>query len=171
MKVISFEQANTTELEMLAKAIGIYNKPINDYQVVVGFIKCFAVDPDNEDDYQPSLKKNGIPVIALTKPVSTKDRIIKKYDVEIVVDGNRWNELNDDLRLAVLDHEVSSIIVMLDKEGNVSRDTSERPKVKIKKDNLMFSGSSDTLARHGENSQEFIKFNELSARINHIMKS
>jgi hypothetical protein len=55
------------------------------------------------------LKSNGWPVYAKLKIVPLKDRLVKQYDVELLLDGGEWEGLGSRKQEALIDHELSKI--------------------------------------------------------------
>lgn len=51
----------------------------------------------------PALKENGHPTEGTIKIVSSKDRVTKEFDVEIILDGTEWQNGREQHHLALID--------------------------------------------------------------------
>lgn len=58
---------------------------------------------------QPALKENGHQVDGTIKIVAPKDRVSKKFDVEMLIDGDEWRNDDQATRLAKVDHLLSRL--------------------------------------------------------------
>jgi len=121
----------------------------------------------------PPLKENGHPVEGTIKIVSVKDRVTKKFDVEMVLDGFEWHKGAHEHRIALVDHLISRLEIKKPKpKKNPKRkqkdddqcdnskstflvDSVGRPALKIRKGDWNAGiGFHEVAARHGSFSIE-----------------
>lgn len=84
---------------------------------------------------KPAMKSRGHQVLGKCKVNSIADRAEGKGDATIVVDGDRWDQLSEGRRRALLHHELSHIAVWGGKT-----DADDRPKLKLQHADFDFDG-------------------------------
>ena len=103
---------------------------------------------------EPVLTHRGYPAAALARIVSSRDRAVGMTDAQIVVDRVVWQGLTTKQQIALLDHELHHLEVVLDKDGSVRFDAQDRPKLKIRKHDWEFGWFDEIANRHGADSIE-----------------
>jgi hypothetical protein len=101
----------------------------------------------------PAIRVHGWTALALTRVVNLRHRVEGLGDVEIVVDGDVWPTLTERERLALLDHELTHVVVV-EKDGEVQLDKAGRPKIKLRLHDRQFGWFDDVAQRNGIASQE-----------------
>jgi hypothetical protein len=96
----------------------------------------------------------GYPAYAVVRSVSVKDRVKGCGDAEIVIDKEKYEEMDDKERAALLDHELYHIEPKRDKFGGFERDGHGRPRINMKKHDHNFGWFAEIARRHGMNSIE-----------------
>ncbi len=120
--------------------------------VTVGLLIAHG-DPESE---QPRpLRKNKIPVDGLIRIVPERDRVAGLKDVQMVLDGDVVDELTDEELDALIDHELTSVVVKLDADGIVRTDDAGRPKLGIRAHDWQVTGFAEVVRRHQAASPEF----------------
>lgn len=155
-----YEKAEDGDCIILDKVMSEFHGDIKDADVKVGLINVFQ-DDDHQD--KPVLTKSGAKCSACIKVVGLKDRLVKGYDVEILLDGDYWKQITAKQRVAILDHELEHLRLTVNrKTGKVKMDSLNRPKLRMIPDDIQFWGFSKIAERHHENSQESICFMQLA---------
>lgn len=122
------------------------NQAINSYNIRWGLIFC--VDDKATIDNMTSLPYN-------TKVCSAKDVLLKKIDVEVIVDRFYWTSLIDEKsKIALMDSIINSINVVFDKEGFPIFLDDGRVKIKAVKPDMEYRGYSKISEKYGEASPE-----------------
>ena len=88
------------------------------------------------------------PAAAQIKIVSPKDRLVKGYDVELLIDGDNWPETPENTKRALLDHELTHI-KLTDR-----LDDLERPKLKLRQEDFIVWGFLEVVQRWGRDAIE-----------------
>lgn len=145
---INYQQAGGDTLNLLDEVVRDYHPEKQDLRV--GIIFCTSVDKKGEMDGKPSLKNCGFPAAAKVSLVSAKDRIHKKLDVMILIDGAGWSQMSVAQQRAILDHEMEH--VQIDPDAEPSDDG--RPKLVMKEEDYCLWGFRSVAARHGNDSME-----------------
>lgn len=120
----------------------------------------------NSGDYdQPAVKApGGWPALALIRIVPLRQRVAGFKDAEILIDEQKWYELTEPQRDALIDHELQHLEVQYEGNGPgtpVKTDDWNRPKLKIRKHDWELAGFKDICERHpdaaieGEAAREF----------------
>lgn len=136
------------------EAMKKWHQALHDAKVRVGILYA-----ESEDG--PAIKKGGYAVLALVGPLSLKWRVLTDLDALITIDKTQWDELEDDSKVAVLDHELSHLDVVTEDNGfggtRIKRDDIGRPKLKtIDGDWNGGDGFIEVIKRHGEAAIELI---------------
>jgi len=92
----------------------------------------------------PVLKLHGIACAATIKINSYKDRVQGKPDVTVTISKPAWDEFDDGQRAALLDHELTHLIV------RGERDDLGRPMFKMRPHDYDLSIFGEVVRRHGK---------------------
>lgn len=113
-----------------------------------------VVEYDEETGAElPCLKLHGYPAAATIKVMSHERRAQGAADTLLTIDGMAWHELAPRERAALLDHELTHL-VMVEKDGAIQRDDLRRPKLKIRLHDIEIGGFREVMARHREHALE-----------------
>lgn len=167
----TYQLADAEVLDLLAEVMGEHHPQLAEAKVRVAVV--MASNPDG-----PAIKQAGYPALAKIKVVSLKDRVTKGRDAELLVDEREWYDFHHKHRLALLDHELSHLtLVMLppDKLRAARSDDPDapawalddlgRPKLKtVNGDWNPGDGFMAVVARHGEFAIEFLNLSRAWAR-------
>lgn len=131
-------------LKLLADVREKYHPRLDAHGVKIGLIMAFAAIGKDGLSKAPAISGYaGHAAAASVSTVSTKDRLIKGYDVEILLDAERWNELSLAEQTAILDHELTHI------EPTGDKDDLDRPITKMRKEDFAAWGFEEIIRRHG----------------------
>ena len=164
----TFEMADEATVRLMEKAMEIYHAELKRYEVKIGVIMAFG-EEDKEGDIKRPIMNQGVPCAAKVKIVSLKDRLTKGMDIEILLDGFYWQELDEERKLAIFDHELEHIKLKINADGELDRDSLKRPKCLLKNDELGWWGFSAIAERHGVNSQEYLSLQQILLKYGHIL--
>jgi hypothetical protein len=115
-----------------------------------------------------ALKRHGIPALAKIKVTSLEDRVRGLGDAKLVIDGNAWERMSANRRLALLDHKLEHLDLAVDRDGIPKIDDNGRPKLKTKPHDWELAGFESVAKRQGENAievQEIAAFKERFAQL------
>jgi hypothetical protein len=152
-----YRMASDEESLLVTTAMTRWHELLRDAQVKVGMV--FA---HNEDG--GAVKHGGYNAAATIKPLSLKERVIKGYDAEMLIDEDHWDSMDERGRLALIDHELSHIQPVPKTDAEMKKDPSTpwkrddigRPKLRSRKgDWNAGDGFKCVVERHGENAIEF----------------
>ena len=146
----TYQLADEEILTLLQIVRDRYHPVLKANDVRIGVLMAIAgVDEDTGEKTGPAIKGYaGAEAAAQVKPVSLKDRVVKQYDVEILLDGDLWPKLTEPQQIAILDHEMTHI----EPTGEV--DDLLRPKVKMRKEDFVAWGFWEVIQRHGPAAME-----------------
>ena len=116
--------------------------------VTVGALRVFS------DDGAP-LKSKGYPAVADIKPTSLEDRVRGLPDAKLRLDGSAWSDMTPEARTALIDHELTHLELVCDKEtGDPVRDDHNRPRLKSRPHDWEIGGFDEVVRRHGDHAPE-----------------
>ncbi len=121
---------------------------------------------------RPKTNEEGFPTeAAITHAGSTcwatiringpKERGAGRGDCLLTVDAYRWPELSERQQLAILDHELTHLELVVDGAGAVIRDDYKRPKLRARHHDVHFGWFWSVAERHGADSVECEQMGEL----------
>lgn len=96
------------------------------------------------------LKLHGYPCAAMVQIVSYEKRFQGFPDAMITVDKIEWDDLDDDERAAVIDHELEHLAISRDKHGQPRTDDLGRPKLKMRLHDVQLGVFDSVIRRHGD---------------------
>ena len=149
MSVI-LELAEAPVLEMAREIIAQHHKHLifQDGQQVRLCI-MMARQPDDKRE-EPAIKHDGYAVAAQVSIIPYKQRVDKRADAEIIIDGRLWEDMTDRRRRALLDHQITCIELQTDGEtGAVKTDDVGRPKLTLRNCDWRLQGF-ESIARRYE---------------------
>lgn len=161
---VIYSMPDADDSNLLARVQADWHKELAQVEARVQILFASA-DPNDETPKAP-VKHGGYPARATIRVVPTKDRLVKGYDAEMLVDRDWWGGANEARRVALLDHELSHLEVVTktvkDKSGKatdmtqVVYDDLNRPKLKLRKgDWSAGDGFAAVVERHGKDASEF----------------
>lgn len=103
---------------------------------------------------------SGYPAIARVRICSLDERVAGRADAEIVLDRGEWMGLEQAEQVAVMDHELTHLVLVYEKmgrvvTGTVKRDDHNRPRLKMRRHDYQVGGFRDIAERHRSHSQEW----------------
>jgi hypothetical protein len=164
-----YEQPALQMLLLLDEVKRLYHGRLNDHEVRVDLLVAKAKEDKNGDATGPALRLHGYQANAIVRITSYKDRVLGRGDAEIVVDGDMWHLWSRDQQMALLDHEMEHIEVIVKDVMNdagmltteLQRDDASRPKLRLKKHDFQVGWFDSVARRHGEASFEVSQAREL----------
>jgi len=167
MKVYSLPEDSV--LEVLDEAMMKYHQALKKDNIRFGVIMVTSEDKDGEPDGKPALKSSsGHAAAAQVSLVSPKDRLTKKYEVEILIDSFVWDEMTPEKRLAVLDHELTHVELVKGDAGATKVDVYGCPKLKLIPDQFHLWGFLEIAQRHGLASSEVLNMRDMAQQHGHL---
>lgn len=152
------------------KLYELFNERLNseDYSELSGYNIRFAIvmvtNEGKEGVILPAFKTLPYKV----KLYNAKDRVIKRYDVEVQIDTSYWNECeheNEESKYAIIDGVLNQLIIVYKKDMPVMNDDGT-VKLKLFKPDLVFEGFSKIADKYTSNSAEMKKLSELRHELN-----
>lgn len=151
---VVFEKAPQDVMDLLNQVIQEHHRELVDAGVTVGIVMQTKFDED--DNEIPSLRCHGAQANAVVKIVSRKERTHREADAEITIDGVIWKSLSEICQKALLDHEVTHLIVKRDrKTQQFKRDDLGRPCLGMIPDDFTLTGFLDVVRRYGNAALEY----------------
>jgi hypothetical protein len=145
----TYALADNGVLSLLARVRRKYHSRLDDHGVAIGVLMVFApLDEDGEKNGTALKGYAGAAAGASVGVVPLKDRLTKNFDVEILIDGDAWEDMTEQQRCALLDHELTHI------EPTGDLDSLDRPVIKMRKEGFVLWGFYEIMERWGPASAE-----------------
>lgn len=150
----TYEVASENISRAIEGLMTTYHPALASHGVTLTVLLAHASRDANGDPSGAAIELNGYPCHATIKIVSLKDRVAGKGDAELVIDGDELDTWSNEQFAAIIDHELTHLKVMTDKQGNLKRDDIGRPVLKIRKHDHQYGWFEEVIERHGDNSFE-----------------
>lgn len=150
----SYETGHPEDYDLLHQVICEHHPNLAERKIRCGIVRVGAALNKNGDATGPALKLLGSPCIAIIKLVPIKDRVHKGMDVEIQLSENEWDKVNEKVKLATLDHEVSHLEILRDRNGAAKTEDDGITQLRIKRHDFLIGGFHDVIERHGQSAVE-----------------
>ena len=153
----TYNLADNNTVAAVKQIMSLYHPSLVEAGVRVGVI--FALN-----DTGPAVKKDGYPKGATISLVGAKDKVIKPYEAEMLIDETVWDEMNEEQRAALLDHTLSHIELTPDTKDDAELpyklDEKGRACLRMRLGDFASSvGFNDVVTRHKDNSVEMLSLN------------
>ncbi len=148
-----FEVDTIDTIDILKSAMS-YHPELDGLDVKFKIVKVRKYDKDDEP-VVPSLKCHGGAAAGTIKVNGLKQRHLTGVDVVIELDGHVWESLPKLTRLALIDHELTHLVLVTDTDGKPKVDDLGRPKFKLRPDDWMLTGFASVISRHGRHALEY----------------
>lgn len=156
-----YEKAGVEVGQIIERMVDRYHPQLRDAKVTIECLMAFPTTDKNGDSSGPALKHQGYPVAASVKVIGLKERTAGRSDVEILIDGEQWDERSDAEKDALVDHELEHLELKNDKDGALVRDDLDRPRLKIRKHDVQVGWFDAIVRRHGRAAIEFQQWEEI----------
>ena len=142
----------------------LYHSDLDSAAAKIDIVFAFR-DPDGEE---PAMEKEGHRMLGKSSTLSLKDRVKGMGDVEIILDGDAWHDMDLRKRMALLDHQLEHFEVKRDKVGNFIFDDLERPIIKMRNHDRRINFFDNVARRHRSDSMEVHQLQRLFAEAGQI---
>jgi len=111
-----------------------------------------AARNDDGEPKGPAIVVGGMAAAVTVKVVPQRDRVAGLDDVLLIVDGDSWPEMSAEDRLAVIDHGLQQIELVIDPDSDQGApllDDCNRPKLRKRRPDFAVAGYASVVSRHG----------------------
>ena len=119
------------------------------HEVTIGVVMATSDDPE-----KPAVKLHGYKCAAVVSITPYKQRIHGVADTLITIDAANWSDLAERRRESLIAHELTHLVVALDKNGHAKADDAGRPKLKMRLHDVQTGWFMSIAERYGEDSYE-----------------
>lgn len=150
----TYKKPDATMREVLDEVLDEIHERLVDAGVCVYLLVAHGARDSEGALRSPAIKHHGVPALGLTRIVPLKQRVAGLGDAEVLIDGDRWEDLDDDERRALLDHELTHIEVLTNDDDEPVLDSAGRPKLRLRPHDHHFGWFDEVAKRHRGASQE-----------------
>lgn len=118
---------------------------------------------DDDNDGESAVMLHGYPCKAVVRITSAKERAAGRGDAEITIDEKIYEEMTEEERDALLDHELYHLQLKT-KDGMPLSDAHNRPVLKMRLHDHQFGWFDEIARRHGGHSSEVQQANAFRAK-------
>lgn len=147
MKTI-YEKAGQSIKDMVYSAMEQYHPELHQLEPEIAVLIVRKLDEDGEAYH--ALKCHGAEAAATIKVTSRRRRVLVDFDLEINIDGLTWDSIPERSKLALLDHELTHVVISKDKQGAPRQDDLGHYVFKLRPDDYTINGHFAVVERHGQ---------------------
>lgn len=151
-----YDEGSEEQHEVVQQMMEKYHQPLVDAQVKIDVLRAWARKDKNGDPVGPALTLHGWPCLAIVRVIPYKQRVKGCGDAEIAIDDERWDELSEWDRKALIDHELEHL------ELRHKQDDLDRPKLKLRHHDYRLEGFHSIIRRHGRFALEWQEYVRLA---------
>ena len=134
-----------------------WHKELTEHGVRIAVLLAYGRrDADTHELTSPALTHGGYPALGLCRINGLRDRVEGKADATVIFDGDQWPDLPDARQLSLADHELEHLELVKDDDGNVKLDDACRPRLKIRKHDMVVGGFAAIVERHKGEANEAV---------------
>lgn len=151
----TYRKADREDVALLDEVMREHHPKLVESGVRVGLL--YANAPTDEKTGLPkghALKLHGYPCLAIVRIASVRDRVQGKPDASIELDHDSWPSHSHETKRAILDHELTHLVLATDRDGNLKVDDANRPALKMRPHDVICGGFQETALRHGKHAPE-----------------
>jgi len=163
-----YERATLETIDTASELLRAHYPGLVGAKVKIDFIMARAsLDEATGEPTGPAITHQGYPANGLCRILSLKDRVMGRGDCEIILDGDQWPKWKDEVRRALIDHELYHVQICMDERtGQLKRDDIGRPKLRLRKHDFQVGWFHEIAERHGKASFEVRQALTLKCRAN-----
>lgn len=142
--------------EALQTALKKYHPRLIEAKTTICMLVVFAEIDEHGEPVGQALNLHGTPAYAVTRIFPLKLRAHGLADAEILVDGERWKDMPNKTRIALLDHELTHIDLVF-KDNVLQVDDLGRAKLTMRHHDYTHGWFTEVVERHGKASIESLQ--------------
>ncbi len=150
---IKCQKADSFDLELLDKAVKKYHPTLLSAEVRIGMVMLWD-EPRGDADPKPPIRVHGCPALARVRRLNVRDRLLTGKTITIEVDWREWPKMTVGEQMALLDHELTHVVLNEIREGVYAHHGDGHPEVKLRPDDYTINGFFEVARRHGRESAE-----------------
>ena len=151
---VTYQTADEETAKFIVHVMERHHPHLHAAKVRITTVFAFApVDAEGKRT-GPALKHAGYAAAATIKPTTLHRRCQGLGDAELNIDGDNWSTWPKAKRVALIDHELSHLVLKQNDSGGPQLDLLGRPKLTSRLHDWHFGGFVHILERHGEDSFE-----------------
>lgn len=159
-----YEKADADVMAILDDVMQEYHPELASLDLAIGVTMVTPNINEKGEPTGPAITLHGAPAAACIKLVKIKDRIHNGLDAAIDIDKERWENYSDGERRALLDHELTHLVIVRDGDGVMKTHDDMRPKLAMRPDDFTLTGFHEVIERHGTDAIEFQSIKTVSKR-------
>lgn len=158
----TYTRAKQAVTEFVRCVLEDYHPALTAVEVTVSVLLVHPTEKDIEKGEAPYLKLHGCPTPALARATPYEKRVQGLEDLTLKLDRVTYESLPEEERAAMIDHALTSVQLVVDREGELQYDDHGRPRLKPRPPDWFLSGYALVAARHGGAAREVQEFHRVS---------
>ena len=131
-----------------------YEAELDAVGIRVDTLLAFADRNDQGEKTGPAIKAKGYPADGCIRSTNLKDRVKGLGDAEMILDGDKWQEMNSEEQDALIHHELHHLVPARKADGELILDSHNRPKIRMRLHDIELGMFIDVARAHGMASGE-----------------
>lgn len=164
-----YEEAPPAAYDLLRRALA-HHPELVQHELAVKLV--FVSKLDRDEELVRCLRCHGANADAIISLFRGKQRLYNPgLDAEITIDLAVWKDADERRQLALLDHEITHLELVRNKDMSVRLMDDGRPRYKLKPDDFTLTGFYATVRRYGEHATEQRAVTQVAAQVFEAMRA
>ena len=168
MAGIYYEEPDEEQRAALQHAMASWHRDLLEHGLAVTLLVAHGPTDDDGEVVAPAIMHNGYRALAVVKIVQQVYRAAGIGDVLVIIDGDRWEELDDETRLAVLDHELTHVELQFmsarPKKAKKTKPGEEPEPIRVEPPKLVVDGQGRPRITMRKHDKQYGWFDEVAKR-------
>lgn len=165
----SYTKADGDVMEIVGKVMHEHHSDLEKAGVIVDVLLAQAEHDEDGNPKADPVKLGGYACSAVIRRTSLKQRALGHGDAEIVIDEDRWNAMSQERQEALIDHELTHLMLAKDKDGHLKRDDQNRAVLKMRLHDWQLGGFAEIVERHGSAAPDLVEARKLEANYGQLL--
>ena len=163
--MIKYYIAEDSVREVFEKTMEEFHEELVDVELTFTVLMAVAVDREGALKNEPTLMSRGHRVAARVRKTNGAQRAAGMTDVVFEVDAQLYEGLTDAERVALVDHELEHVELVLDEDEHVRLGVDLRPVLRVKPHDAEIGVFYGVVERHGAAALDFQMAEELRRHV------
>jgi hypothetical protein len=165
----TYEQAKVEVVQVLLRVLA-RREDLLSVGVKIDVLMAHGVSNGKGEIVTPAVVHGGYPKAGKIQVLPLIQRVAGRGDAQMVLDGDLWPNLSPDQQLALIDHEITHLVVVTDGVDAATgkplpaTDDCGRPRLKVRKHDWEIGGFAEVVSRHGANAPEYEAVEDMMAK-------
>lgn len=151
--------AEAGDVALLKRAFGAHPNLTEEGRTGKLVVELLTVDPARDKTGHQAcetLTVHGAAALARVRVMGARERVTTGHDAEIELALPHWLEASEKQKLAILDHELTHLEIVRDRDGEPRYDVNGHVRLRLRRHDYIAAGFLEVVQRHRHDSPEVL---------------